>query len=341
MDFREHVSSSFISRTDPRGLPFLLKVAPLKKAISEHAATKVLASDVDDANFAEDFVFRATDSNGKWGALLYHHRGTDVPADAAAPQALRDLIYDASTSKHTLRAVLNEVFKRLDNAHSGPTPKKVLLKTHFKRYFRKHVARVRIRRVLGPAAESKRSKFLGARIYNPLKYLNSLPKYVTLSVAPVHGDLHPDNIVIDRNRVPHLIDFAWAHRSRDVLIDYVLLESSIRFMAFAWAGAINLSDQLKVDRVLLDENGFRRIKSIRFTSPGRRDDYSRLGCAVGVIRKRARALLGDRFSMQSYLLTQFILLYGLLRYDSYEPNVATRALGLIAARLNKIGLPSS
>jgi serine/threonine protein kinase len=162
-----------------------------------------------------------------------------------------------------------------------------------------------------------------------------------LNVSPVHGDLHPDNVVIDRNGVPHLIDFAWAHKSRDVLIDYVLLENSIRFMAFAWAGAVNLSDQLKVDQVLLEEDGFGRISSIEFSSPGRRDDYSRLGCVVGVIRKRARALMGDRFSMQGYLLTQFILLYGLLRYDSYEPHVATRALGLIAARLKKIGLPTS
>lgn len=324
----------------PAGLPFLLKIAKLKKAEDEHAATKVLASDVEDANFAEDCVFSASDGDRKWGALLYRHRGTDRPAEAAAPQALREIIYDPKISKSALRLILKKVFDRLENAHLRQSTKRVSIKPHFKRYFRKHVARDRIRRVLGSEVHSKRMTFLGARIYNPLKYLKSLPKYARLSVAPIHGDLHPDNIVIDRDRVPHLIDFAWAHKRRDVLIDFALLESSVRFMAFASAGAINLSDQLNVDRILLDENGFNRISSLNFSSPARREDYARLACVVGVIRKRARALVGDEFSMRRYLLTQFILLYGLLRYRDYDSYVATRALGLIAARLKKIGLPS-
>lgn len=324
----------------PAGLPFLLKIARLKKAEDEHAATRVLASDVEDANFAEDCVFSASDTKGKWGALLYRHRGTDRPAEATVPQALRELIYDSKTSKSALRGILKKVFDRLENAHLNPSAKKTSLKLHFKRYFRKHVARGRIRRVLGSDTDLKKLTFLGARIFNPLKYLDSLPKYANLSVASIHGDLHPDNIVIDRDRIPHLIDFAWAHKQRDVLIDFALMENSVRFMAFAAAGAINLSDQLNVDRVLLDEDGFKRIKALNFSCPARREDYSRLACVVKVIRRRARTVVGDQFSMQRYLLTQFILLYGLLRYRDYDAYVTTRALGLIAARLKKIGLPS-
>jgi hypothetical protein len=324
----------------PAGLPFLLKIARLKKAEDEHTATKVLASDVADANFAEDCVFSASDSKGKWGALLYRHRGTDRPAEATVPQALRELIYDPKTSKNSLRRILKKVFDRLENAHQNPSAKKSLLRVHFKSYFRKHVARDRIRSILGSEADLKRLTFLGARIFNPLKYLDSLPKYAILSVASIHGDLHPDNIVIDRDRMPHLIDFAWAHKQRDVLIDFALLENSIRFMAFASAGAINLSDQLKVDRALLEEDGFNRIRLLNFSCSARRQDYCRLACVVKVIRRRARAVVGNEFTMQMYLLTQFIILYGLLRYRDYEPYVATRALGLIAARLKKIGLPS-
>jgi hypothetical protein len=315
----------------PRGLPFLLKIGQLKKVEDEHAATKFLESDLEDANFAEDCVFRATDSNGSWGALLYRFRGT---------RTFRELMYDSGISTGTLRSMVKEVFQRLKSVHEDPILRRVVLKSHFKRYFRKHKARGRIRPVLGRSAKSVRPEFLGARIYNPLRFLSSLPRYATLNLTLVHGDLHPDNIVIDRNGVPHLIDFAWAHSNRDVLIDYVLLENSIRFMAFPAAGAINLEDQLSVDRLLLEENGFKRINSIEFSGPARREDYARLAAIVGVIRKRGRHLMGDQFSMRSYLLTQFIVLYGLLRYDNYEPYAATRALGLIAARLNKIGLPS-
>ena len=48
---------------------------------------------------------------------------------------------------------------------------------------------------------------------------------------------------------------------------------------------------------------------------------------------RAKDFLGPDFSMDRYLLTQFILLYGLMRYPEYEPYSGTRALGMIAKRL--------
>ena len=67
--------------------------------------------------------------------------------------------------------------------------------------------------------------------------------------------------------------------------------------------------------------------------------HAQLACAVTTIRQRARAVLSTQFSMDRYLLTQFLLLYGLLRYDEYEPYVGTRALGLIAMKLRETGLP--
>jgi serine/threonine protein kinase len=324
----------------PAGLPFLLKIGALKKIGDEHAATQVLASDVEDANFAEDHIFSASDGEGKWGALLYRHRGTDRPAEAAAPQALREIIYESPTSRSNLGKILDGVFDKLANAHSTHRVRTVSIRSHFKRYFRNYAAQDRIRQVLGRDAHFNQINFLGCRILNPVKYVSSLPKRTRLSLASIHGDLHPDNIVIDRNGLPHLIDFAWAHANRDVLIDFVLLENSVRFMAFPSAGPINLSDQLKVDQAFLDENGYEQIGNLRFSRHARREDYARLACVVRCIRKRARRLLVAEFSMRKYLLTQFIVLYGLMRYKDYEPYTGTRALGLIAARLKKIGLPS-
>ncbi len=319
---------------EPKGVPFLLKVDSLKKTQDEYNATKELGRLVQEAHLAADCVFSAEDSSGKrFGALLYIHHGADGPLGAA----------DAKTPMPTLRTILTEVFTKLSNAHSKLVSKKVLLKSHFKRYLRRHHAprrgsRFRIGRVLAPNAGCKEIPFLGARIYNPLKYADVLTRHAHLLVAPVHGDLHPDNIVIDRKEIPHLIDFAWARGRRDVLVDFALLENSIRFMAFP--RPMNLADQLKVDRALVYERGFDQIPELGLSSEEHRGDYERLACAIGIIRKRARTLLGARFSMRRYLLTQFILLYGLLRYDDYEPYASTRALGLIAARLKKIGLPS-
>ncbi len=330
--------------SEPRGVPFLLKVAALKKVREEYAATKELNPYVQEATLAADRIFIAEDTSGKkLGALLYHHRGADSPQGAGDPKALRELIYDSKTRITELRAILNEVFEKLNNAHSQLSAQRVLLGTHFKRYLRNHHAprrgaRFRIRHVLAPNGGREEMTFLGARICNPLKYISVLTEHAHVFVAPVHGDLHPDNVVIDRTRVPHLIDFAWGRGRRDVLVDFALLENSIRFMAFP--RPMNLADQLRVDRALLYEKGSDRIQDLELCAEEHREDYDRLACAVGIIRGRARTLLGTRFSMRRYLLTQFILLYGLLRYDDYEPYASTRALGLIAARLKKIGLSS-
>jgi Ternary complex associated domain 9 len=323
----------------PIGVPFLLKVARLRKAKAEYKATTVLANHVQDARFAENRLFEACDPDGtKWGGLLFEHRGTDISETADRPRTLRELIYDPGIPFNRLRGMLNEVFNKLQNAHALSGCREVDLREHYKRYFRKDESRERIQCVLGRDARSDWMTFLDARIYNPLKLLDALPTRVRACMATVHGDLHPDNVIIDRTRVAHLIDFAWARNRQDVLIDFALLENSIRFMAFR--PPINFRDQLRVDRLLVHEDPFHEISSLRLSSPTNRERYARLVGAVRVIRERARTLLRRNFSMRHYLTTQFILLYGLLRYDNYELYVGTRALGLIAARLHRDGLLS-
>jgi len=314
----------------PIGVPYLLKVAKFAKAKKEFAGTRILKSDVGDVDFVEDHLFSTTDLSGqKWGALLHFDLGK---------RTLRELVYNSGSSPKHLRTILGQVFDGLKDAHSKRALATVPIDKHFEPYFRDHVARHRIRYVLDGDANSERMTFLGAEIYNPLKYLDELPRYASLHVGPVHGDLHPDNVIVDSNEVGHLIDFAWANKSRNILLDFALMETSIRFMAFP--RPINLTDQLNVDRALVQEDGFKRIALIGHCSSKGRENYARLASAVGTIRKRARALLGEQFRMQEYLLTQFILLYGLLRYPDYEPYVSTRALGLIAARLKEIKLSS-
>lgn len=322
----------------PIGVPYLLKVSKLGKVKGELRGARILRSDVEDANNVDDYVFSATDGSGqRWGALLYRYYGKKSEGTEIT-LALRKRVFDSSFPPSELRATLGQVFEKLKDAHSKQAPSRVVIKKHFERYFRDYAAEARIRCVLGADADSKKVDFLGAQIYNPLNCLAELPKYANVHVGQVHGDLHPDNVMIDQDGIAHLIDFAWAHDGRDVLVDFVLMETSIRFMAFP--RPINLADQLLVDRTLIQEDGPKRIPHIRFCAPSRREDYTRLACVVAAIRDRARTVLGRGFSMQTYLLTQFILLFGLLRYEEYEPYAGTRALGMIAARLKKIGLPA-
>jgi hypothetical protein len=96
---------------------------------------------------------------------------------------------------------------------------------------------------------------------------------------------------------------------------------------------MNLEEQVIVDRALLEEDGAEQVLSCPFGTDESKESYDQLAHTVRTIRGRARDFLGSDFSMGRYLLTQFILLYGLLRYPDYEPYSSTRALGMIAKKL--------
>ena len=297
----------------PDGVPYLVKIAEHDDAVREFNAMKALSDLVVDAVLPARRVFPATGtrsfdlSEKKWGALLYVHRSTDRPEGAADPLALRKMIYDADYSKDEVSRAIKEGFEKLKSAYAKRRTDEVPLREYFDKYFRGDAAKERIRCILGDNANTEDSTFLGAPILNPLKTLERLPDRERLCLSRVHGDLHPDNVILEhRTRTAHLIDFAWADRVREVLVDFVLLETSIRFNLFP--KRMNLEEQLEVDDKLLEEDGADEIPSCRFQTPESRQSYDRLAAAVQTIRNCARSFLEADFSMERYLLTQFILL---------------------------------
>jgi serine/threonine protein kinase len=329
-------------------VPYLLKVSKLDKAQEELEAIKKLRNQVAESALAlaRDKVYG---SGNEIGALLYMHRGTSSHGlDAMEPVTFRQLVFChphfeedrgfvARLNKKCFKTAelahfIEKVFDELRNIHFDSKHRCITTQNHYTKYFRGHRSAKRIAQILGRKRTRRQFVFLGERIMNPLKFLRELPKKMVINQGAIHGDLHPDNIVIDSDLMPHLIDFAWAATHRDVLLDFVLLENSIRFWHFPAASDIEV--QRIVDRVLLDENGADQIMRIRFSDDRTAWYYKRLASLVSAIRQRARAALGEDFAMSKYLMTQFIVLYGLLRYDSYSPYVGTRALGMIARRLH-------
>ena len=51
---------------------------------------------------------------------------------------------------------------------------------------------------------------------------------ITATVGPVHGDLHPKNIVLTTNENVNIIDFGWARGNIPVVVDYLLLDINLR-----------------------------------------------------------------------------------------------------------------
>lgn len=318
------------------GVPYLIKISPFKTAEEEFAAIESMRDLVADCRLEDHKLFYWPDGprrHRKWGALLYTNKATGGPTDADNPLALRDVLYGSTKVSITqLKRMVTQALQKLDNAHTANEPVSMYISDHYAKYFRGDVSEDRIAAVLGKSRQEPTIRFLTNSICNPILFRKSLErKSTTVNVGRVHGDLHPDNIIIDKTRAPHLIDFAWARESRDILIDFVLLENSVRFMAFP--GYANLHEQFRVDMALLKEEGWREVAQMSFGTETIQKAYARLAGVVQVIRARARSVLKKRFSMEDYLLTQFIVLYGLMKYPNYNPYAATGALGLICKQL--------
>lgn len=121
--------------------------------------------------------------------------------------------------------------------------------------------------------------------------------------GPVHGDLHPKNIVFDEDDRAHIIDFGWAKGEGHVIIDYVLLDINLRSMT--------LSPHLQ-EKEILD--------AARYLSPDDDDPaltgelHDRMSIVKGKIWSVAKAngLSRKNGWYEEYLVPFFLVAYGLL-----------------------------
>lgn len=310
---------------DKKTLPYVVKVATKQNADAEFKAIQFIEQYISDARH----VITA-DGYDKHGALLFPHRG-DIELHEIAYK-----LYDKKKKVDELVNSFDDIYQGLcRKAHETAQLKDIELLKSYKWYLRGCYATERIKSVLGGNAKKRQFCFLSAQIFNPLIALRKLPSRFTCNVGPVHGDLHPKNIIFNRQMHPGLIDFAWSRHQRHILVDFVLLENSLRF--FIFPKCYNLEEQLKIDKLLLHEKGYLQIINCSFSTKKCKQLYLRLASMVQKIRENARRVAGAKYTFNEYLLSQFIVLYGLLKFDEYAIYTALRALGLIANKLFRKG----
>jgi serine/threonine protein kinase len=122
-------------------------------------------------------------------------------------------------------------------------------------------------------------------------------------IGPIHGDLHPKNIVLDRAGRPRVIDFGWARERGHVLIDYLLMEINLRAMTLP--AQVSHDDVLALARMLAEGDD---------APTGTELIAARAGWIREVLWIKARAAGVVQDWTAEYLVPQFLIAFGLLKF---------------------------
>jgi hypothetical protein len=302
------------------GRPFVVKVDRVDDFELERTAAADLLAFFDDADVHSCI-------HGEYGAIAYPL----VESSSGEIETFEDALGSSARDEERLRNALKRVFNRcFERAHAARTVEKRSLGGEYQRHHASGATDDALSKALGSVYSDAPFNFLGEEIVDPRavrKRLTSIEREMT--VGPIHGDLHGSNIVFDRDDHPHLIDFAWGDRTGQLMKDFVLMESSLRF--FAFSRYFDATLQAEVDRALLGEDGPELVRVLAEGS-ALESDYSCLATLIEITRGAARGAVGDAY-FEEYLQAQFMFLYRLLQYPNYPFHTTLRALGALGARV--------
>ncbi len=154
-----------------------------------------------------------------------------------------------------------------------------------------------------------------------------------------HGDFHGSNILVTGKKRVALIDFAWLDPCMDFLVDHIMLENSLRFMASPLARLSSISRKVSKEYVtqLVPNRPWKGMGSSAIQRA-----YELVCTLVNQVRwdawRRAKAedsTLGPQEFLRLYLEAQLIVLTGQMQYRDYDRVGGVEYLGMIAHALNK------
>ncbi|MCI0536340.1 MAG: hypothetical protein L0Z50_14055 [Verrucomicrobiales bacterium] len=89
----------------------------------------------------------------------------------------------------------------------------------------------------------------------------------------------------------------------------------------------------QVDDLLLEHQGPDEIPRVVGARGLAEVAFNRMAAMVGVVRTYAGKAYGRNMDFSGYLAAQFLVLYGLMKFDDYNSPIVLRALGMIANKL--------
>lgn len=312
----------FLARFDEKGAgaPYVIKLDLTEAIASEAAAMNQARRFFHDAIYYE---YRPDPPNGK-AALLYRLFGE---TDATITE-LKDVYTDVNRSREVCE-ILESVYDYCRVAHSTSDLKQTWGAAY--EWYLRSSRPDRIETAF-PTAGSY-IDCMGRTYRNMTHTLEDLAAQSGVrAIGFVHGDLHPNNVVLSASKVPAIIDFAWAHTG-DILQDFVLMECSFRFLLFPRNIDWQQHHQVTVDMTRVDGPEIVQERYTAGADLAQTERYLAMANAVRSVRTKAKATLGTRFDFDDYLKAQYMVLYGLSKLETYPFYESVDALGVISQRL--------
>lgn len=143
----------------------------------------------------------------------------------------------------------------------------------------------------------------------------------------VHGDLHSQNVVVDeRNGECWPIDFGWCHDGASPLVDYVMLEVSLKFLALPMRA--DLRSLLAVEWQLLAE-------PMPIVQTGRVPYSDEIENVVQtVLAVRSQAIEHSRFTFEEYRNGLFLMTYAHANHTGLNRPMVLASLQMLTGLLS-------
>ena len=315
------------------GRPYIFKIDDPPDIEQERQGAAALSNWTTDASLENrDFI-----AEGDLAGLVYRHCGGDTDNAAERLRELEDHIRKADVTATTSR--LREFYRHtsaLFSRAATPTSGDLieLYEDKERNYIRRDADEDPADRIAQVLRDVK--AHFGDNIVDPRSVLERLRRHKSIPYTrgPVHGDLHPRNVVYDVNDQPHVIDFKWSTADAHQMVDYSLMEISLRFL---WVpNGYDLRKGASLNRAMSFEVPRRFQVGRCYDSLGQ--FRLRVRELVPIIREAAKDASRTAFWYNEYLVSLFLVLYGVLVYDSYNVPLAVHALGLLGNDLKERGV---
>jgi hypothetical protein len=306
--------SIYFSDHEGGSLPFLLKTFKNKdKYEAERKGIDFIQFQYRYAQNIEPF-----DGNENLsGILLENHN--DIVEKINDPKTLADIIY--KDNENDICEIIEKTFKDFERVYQTTSAEEECsIKDEYAWYLRDDKTRGVIEKLTHDNIQNEVIEFCENHITNPVYILDNLIEKTEITKSLIHGDFHPNNIVLNDDNDPRLIDFAWSCNN-DIYIDFSLLEMSVRY----WKPPLMDNDTINdlEDKFLNDDlddyNGS--------------EDAQKMIAIVRKIRMLCKNYI-QNYDFEHHLLSQFLILYGLQYYtDSYNPYIVTPFLAKLGDRI--------